>query len=119
MLEQGLGITNLVNRTTATAAELDDDELRAGGARLVATAERYRPRYVAVVGVTSYRIAFQRPKAVVGPQDAPIGPARAWVLPNPSGLNAHYQLPALGEVFADLRRAVEADAARDPTRGTR
>jgi TDG/mug DNA glycosylase family protein len=115
MLERGLGITNLVNRTTATAAELDEDELRAGGARLIATAERYRPRYVAVVGVTSYRIAFQRPKAVIGPQDEPIRPARVWVLPNPSGLNAHYQLPELGEVFADLRRAVEADVASDPT----
>jgi TDG/mug DNA glycosylase family protein len=108
MLQAGLGITNLVNRTTATAAELDDGEVRTGGQRLVATVERYRPRFVAVLGVTSYRIAFGRPGTAVGPQDEPIGPARAWVLPNPSGLNAHYQLPALAEVFAELRQAVEA-----------
>lgn len=110
MLEAGLGITNLVNRTTATAAELDDAEVRDGGQRLLATVERYRPRVVAVLGVTSYRTAFQAPKAAVGPQDAPIGSARAWVLPNPSGLNAHYQLPRLAEVFAELRRAVDADS---------
>ncbi len=114
MLQAGLGITNLVNRTTATAAELDDAEVRTGGQRLLATVERYRPRFVAVLGVTSYRIAFGTPKAAVGPQTTPIGSARAWVLPNPSGLNAHYQLPQLTEVFADLRHAVEDD--HDPVR---
>jgi double-stranded uracil-DNA glycosylase len=107
MLQAGLGITNLVNRTTATAAELDDDEVRAGGQRLLATVERYRPRFVAVLGVTAYRIAFGARNAAVGPQETPIGPARAWVLPNPSGLNAHYQLPQLAAVFAELRRAVD------------
>jgi TDG/mug DNA glycosylase family protein len=107
MLAAGLGITNLVNRTTATAAELEPHELLEGATRLVATAERYHPAIVAVLGVTAYRTAFDRPKAVVGPQDDPIGPSRAWVLPNPSGLNAHYQLPELAAVFGELRVAVD------------
>ena len=124
MLAAGLGITNLVNRTTATAAELDDAEVRTGGARLIRTAERYQPRFVAVLGVTTYRIAFSRPKANVGRQDERIGPATAWVLPNPSGLNAHYQLPQLAAVFETLRRAVDAVSPNEsptesPTRGTR
>jgi TDG/mug DNA glycosylase family protein len=107
LLRAGLGITNLVNRTTATAAELDDDEIRAGGRGLEATARRYGPAVVAVLGVSVFRTAFDQPKAVVGPQDRPIGPSRAWLLPNPSGLNAHYQLPALAALFAELREAVD------------
>ena len=107
MLDARLGITNLVNRTTATAAELAPDELRAGGRALEATAERYHPAVVAVLGVTAFRTAFDRPTAVVGPQDLRIGPSRAWVLPNPSGLNAHYQLRELADLFAALRRAVD------------
>jgi TDG/mug DNA glycosylase family protein len=105
LLEAGVGITNLVDRTTATAAELGRDELRGGGKALEATATRYHPAYVAILGVTAYRTAFDRPAAVVGPQDEPIGPARAWVLPNPSGLNAHYQLPELSTLFRELREA--------------
>ncbi|HKG56886.1 MAG TPA: G/U mismatch-specific DNA glycosylase [Candidatus Limnocylindrales bacterium] len=107
MLAAGFGITNLVNRATATAAELDDDELRTGAERLTATATTYGPRFVAVVGVSAYRIAFGRPKASVGEQAERIGPSRAWVLPNPSGLNAHYQLPQLATTFRALH-----DAAR-------
>lgn len=107
MLQAGLGVTNLVNRTTATAAELEPGEVRAGGVRLVATAERQRPAFVAILGVTAYRTAFGRPRAAIGPQDERIGPSSLWVLPNPSGLNAHYQLPQLAEVFAEFRRAVE------------
>ncbi len=103
MLAAGYGITNLVNRTTATAAELGRDELRAGARRLLATAERYRPATVAVLGVTAYRTAFDRPTATIGPQPEPLGPSRLWVLPNPSGLNAHYQLPDLAALFARLR----------------
>jgi double-stranded uracil-DNA glycosylase len=106
MLRAGFGITNLVNRATATAAELDDEELRAGAIRLTQTAGRFRPRFVAVVGVSAYRTAFGRPKAAVGAQDERIGSSRAWVLPNPSGLNAHYQLPELATAFAALRRVV-------------
>ncbi|MFL5680178.1 MAG: G/U mismatch-specific DNA glycosylase [Chloroflexota bacterium] len=113
MLRAGFGITNLVNRATATAAELDDDELRAGAVRLTNTATTYRPRFVAVVGVSAYRTAFGRPKATVGAQDEPIGPSRAWVLPNPSGLNAHYQLPELTVVFRALRDAVAEERDSD------
>lgn len=107
MLEAGFGITNLVNRTTATAAELEDAELREGATRLLATVERYRPASVAILGISAYRVAFDRPKAEIGPQPERIGPGALWVLPNPSGLNAHYQLPALTEVFRALRDTLE------------
>ena len=107
MLQTGLGVTNLVDRTTATAAELEPDEIRAGGRRLRDTAERYRPAVVAFLGITTYRIAFERPKASVGPQPERLGPSGVWVLPNPSGLNAHYQLPALAALFAQLREATD------------
>jgi len=93
LLALGLGITNLVERATAGAADLRPEELRAGGQRLAAKAAAARPRMVAVLGVGAYRTAFARPKAAVGPQPEPIGGAAAWLLPNPSGLNAHYQLP--------------------------
>jgi double-stranded uracil-DNA glycosylase len=107
LLALGLGITNLVERATAGAAELGAAELREGGARLAAKAEAARPRMVAVLGVGAYRTAFARPRAAVGPQPDPIGGSAAWLLPNPSGLNAHYQLADLAEVFADLRRALD------------
>jgi len=103
LLEAGIGITNLVARTTATAAELTPTELRAGGRRLTELATRYRPRVVAVVGIDAYRTAFDAPRAVPGRQEHPIGPSTAWVLPNPSGLNASYQLPDLVRLYAQLR----------------
>ncbi len=103
----GLGITNLVARATARADELTDAELRAGGVRLVGIASLHRPKVIAVVGVTAYRTAFGRKKATIGEQDDLIADSRLWVLPNPSGLNAHYQLPALGDAFAELRSAVD------------
>jgi TDG/mug DNA glycosylase family protein len=106
LLAQRLGITNIVNRTTATAAELDADELRQGGDRLRATVARHRPRVVAVLGVTAYRAAFGRPKATIGRQPEPLEGAELWVLPNPSGLNAHYQLPQLVELFGQFREAI-------------
>ncbi|HTG46981.1 MAG TPA: G/U mismatch-specific DNA glycosylase [Actinomycetota bacterium] len=102
----GLGITNLVARATATADELDAEELRAGAARLRRTVARLRPAAVAVLGIGAYRTGFARPGAVVGRQDAELAGASLWVLPNPSGLNAHAQLPALSAAFAELRRAV-------------
>ena len=105
LLAAGLGVTNLVARTTARADELAAKELVAGGRRLERLARRRRPGFVAVLGVTAYRTAFDRPRASVGPQDEAIGGAPTWVLPNPSGLNAHYQVPQLVEVFAELRRA--------------
>ena len=104
--EYGLGITNLVARPTARADELTAEELRAGGVRLTALAREHRPKVVAVVGVTAYRTAFGRKAASIGPQEETIASSRLWVLPNPSGLNAHYQLPALAEVFGRLRSEV-------------
>jgi TDG/mug DNA glycosylase family protein len=103
LLAFGIGITNLVARTTATAAELSDDELRAGGERLRDVVERYRPRIVAIVGVGAYRTAFARPKAEIGPQVERLAGTELWVLPNPSGLNAHFQLPELIAAFGPLR----------------
>lgn len=103
LLSYGLGITNLVARATARADEVTADELRAGGRRLRQLVRRHRPVWVAVVGVTAYRTAFGRPGASIGPQPDPLGSARLWVLPNPSGLNAHYTPATLAEEFARLR----------------
>ncbi|GAA5157506.1 MULTISPECIES: G/U mismatch-specific DNA glycosylase [Amycolatopsis] len=99
----GLGITNLVARATARADELTADELREGGEILVRKIERYRPRCLAVVGVTAYRTAFGHPKARVGLQPDSVGETAVWVLPNPSGLNAHWTPATLAEEFAELR----------------
>lgn len=103
----GLGITNLVPRATAQAAELDAAELRAGTERLAAVVRSHRPRVVAVAGLTAYRTAFGRPHAVTGPQPAALAGARLWLLPNPSGLNAGWSLPALTAEFAALRAAAD------------
>lgn len=107
LLSLGYGITNLVDRATATADELTADELRAGAAPLERKVRRYRPQIVAVVGLGSYRTAFARPNATVGEQTEMLGPARLWVLPNPSGLNAHYSVATLGELFGELRSVAE------------
>ncbi len=103
LLELGMGITNLVARTTASARELTADELRDGARSLVAKVDRYRPRTVAFLGVTTYRLAFAEPDAIVGRREWSIAGAEVWVLPNPSGLNAHYQLPQLAAAYAQLR----------------
>ena len=108
LLTLGLGVTNVVARATATAAELSRDELRAGGQRLEDLGEQWRPEYVAVLGVTAYRAAFGEPRAVLGRQDRRLGPAGVWVLPNPSGLNAHHQPADLARLFGELRAAVTA-----------
>ncbi|MFT3764048.1 MAG: G/U mismatch-specific DNA glycosylase [Minicystis sp.] len=107
LLDLGYGITNLVNRATATADELDVEELRQGGKRLTATVRKFRPRWVAVVGIGAYRTAFARPKAAIGMQAETLGETRIWVLPNPSGLNAHYSARDLGKVFGELRAAID------------
>ncbi|WP_103353971.1 G/U mismatch-specific DNA glycosylase [Amycolatopsis sp. CA-128772] len=107
LLDLRLGITNVVARTTARADELSDDELREGGKLLVAKVLEYRPRWLAVVGITAYRTAFGLPKARVGPQEQLIGDTRVWVLPNPSGLNAHWTPAGLGVEFGRLRAASE------------
>jgi TDG/mug DNA glycosylase family protein len=111
----GLGVTNLVSRTTAIASELTAAELRAGAGRLRAVVRAYRPAFVAFVGVSSYRVAFDRPKALVGPQPERIGTANVWVLPNPSGLNAHYQLPQLIPLFRELHDAAFGDMVANAT----
>jgi TDG/mug DNA glycosylase family protein len=108
LLACGIGITNLVNRSTAAAAELSPAELRAGADRLRATVRAIRPSSVAVVGIEAYRSGFDRPKAVPGRQPEPLEGSVLWVLPNPSGLNAHYQLDGLAAAFAELRQALDA-----------
>ncbi|MZD06455.1 G/U mismatch-specific DNA glycosylase [Streptomyces sp. SID5785] len=105
LLSYGLGITNVVARATARADELSPAEFREGGRLLEAKVERLRPRRLAVVGVTAYRAAFGEPKAAIGPQERLIGGARVWVLPNPSGLNAHWTAATMAEEYARLRRA--------------
>ncbi len=105
LLELGLGITNVAARATARADELTREELVAGAGVLTGKVLRLRPRWLAVVGVTAYRTAFARPAAVIGPQDESIAGTRVWVLPNPSGLNAHWPAAALAAEFARLRSA--------------
>jgi double-stranded uracil-DNA glycosylase len=117
LLDHGYGITNLVARATATADELSNQELIEGGQALVEKIRRYRPRFLGVLGLTAYRTAFGRPQTKIGLQAerfaaAPDFPgARLWVLPNPSGLNAHYQLAGLARLFRALKEAADAEAA--------
>jgi TDG/mug DNA glycosylase family protein len=104
LLPLGYGITNFCRRTTASAAELSKEELIAGGGELVKRVEKYQPQFLAILGIGAYRTAFARPKAKMGLQDEKIGDTKVWILPSPSGLNAHYQLPDLIELFAELRQ---------------
>lgn len=108
LLAAGIGITNLVARTTATAAELAPAEFVAGRRLLERKVTRFAPAMVAVLGVGAYRTGFERPRAGLGPQPEPLGAARLWVLPNPSGLNAHYQRADLARLFAEMRSAARA-----------
>lgn len=103
--ERGVGITNLVRRATARADELTADELREGGERLLATIARTRPAVVAVAGITAYRQAFGVRKAQTGEQPEPVEGARLWVVPNPSGLNAHETVESLAVAYAEPARA--------------
>ena len=103
LLGYGVGITNLVARATAGAADLEPEELRKGRGTLERKVRRYCPRVVAVVGIGAYRTAFDRPRAVIGLQPESIGRTAIWVLPNPSGLNANHQLPDLARAFSELR----------------
>ena len=117
LLEHGVGITNIVSRTTATAAEVMREELVDGRRRLERKVRRYAPRWLAVAGIGAYRIAFDSPRATVGPQERTIGPTRIWVLPNPSGLNAHHQPKDLALAFRELREAARLPRAGAPSRG--
>jgi TDG/mug DNA glycosylase family protein len=107
LLALGLGITNVVARATARAEELTADEVRAGGGVLTAKVARLGPRWLAVVGITVYRTAFGHPGAKTGQQEETLGGSRVWVLPNPSGLNAHWDDAALAAEFRRLRDAAE------------
>jgi TDG/mug DNA glycosylase family protein len=107
LLKLGLGITNIVDFASATAESLTRADYLAGGKTLTAKVKRYRPRFLAIVGMGAYRVSFGDPHARVGPQERTIGSTRLWVLPNPSGLNAHYQPRDLAKEFARLRREVE------------
>lgn len=115
LVDYGLGITNFVNRATATMVGITADELRRGATVLERKVKRYRPRFVAILGLTSYRTAFGRPHAVVGLQEHTIGPSQVWLLPNPSGLNAHYQVPDLARVFGALRIAARGRRVQNST----
>ena len=105
LLAAGYGLTNLVSRATASAAELAPAEFVAGRKRLAAKVRRYRPRVVAFLGMGAYRHAFGRPNAVIGPQPETFEGACAWVLPSSSGLNANYQLGALIRLLRKMNRA--------------
>ena len=111
LLLDGLGITNVVAHATAVAAELTKNDFDIGGRILRKKVQRYRPRILAILGVGAYREAFGRPKAAIGEQDEGFCDTRIWVLPNPSGLNANYQLTELVKLFKQLRKA--ADKCRD------
>jgi TDG/mug DNA glycosylase family protein len=102
---RGIGITNVVRRATARASELTDDELRAGGLELVETVRRTQPKVVAIAGITAYRTAFGRRRAVLGRQPEPLEGAEVWVVPNPSGLNAHETVTTLAAAYAEAARA--------------
>jgi TDG/mug DNA glycosylase family protein len=106
LLKRGYGITNVVRRTTASADLLTRDEILAGGKQLAAKVRRYQPQVLAMLGLGAYRVAFARPKAVVGRQDEKMGETLLWVLPNPSGLNANYQAADLAKMFRELREAI-------------
>ncbi|GAQ52741.1 G/U mismatch-specific DNA glycosylase [Streptomyces acidiscabies] len=107
LLSYGLGITNVVARASARADELSAEEYQEGGRVLTAKVTRLKPRWLAVVGITAYRAAFDDRHARVGPQERVIGDTRVWALPNPSGLNAHWTAATMAEEFARLREAAE------------
>ncbi|WP_328451347.1 G/U mismatch-specific DNA glycosylase [Amycolatopsis sp. NBC_00438] len=101
----GLGITSIVRRPTARAAQLSRAELVAGGEDLAERVRAVRPQWLAILGVTGYRVAFGAPRARLGPQPGTLGGARVWIVPNPSGLNAHFPPAALAVEFARMRAA--------------
>ncbi len=109
LLARGLGVTNVVMRTTATAAELAKEEYVSGGKALKRKAVKYKPRVVAFLGIGAFRDAFDLPKAVMGLQEMTIGPSHVWVLPNPSGLNAHYSVQKLAMEFEKLKAFIEKE----------
>jgi len=108
LLQWGYGLTNIVERATARADELDPQDLVSGQQQLALKVQHYRPRFLAILGISAYRTAFKQPKAAMGLQDETFHGANLWVLPNPSGLNAHYQLADLQRVYRELWVAIQA-----------
>lgn len=106
LITYGYGITNFVDRATATAAELSRAELIEGGRKLKEKVLFFKPQVLAMLGLTAYRVVFGKPDAVVGLQPDKIGETKLWILPNPSGLNAHYPPKALAEVYRELMLAL-------------
>ncbi|MEP0917791.1 G/U mismatch-specific DNA glycosylase [Leptolyngbya sp. DQ-M1] len=102
MLDRGFGLTNLAARATARADELTNEDLAIGHQDLAEKLEQYQPKYLAVLGVSAYRTAFKQPKAQMGLQKELLHNTTIWVLPNPSGLNAHYQIKDLAEVYGEF-----------------
>jgi TDG/mug DNA glycosylase family protein len=111
LLALGYGVTNVVDRATNAADELSREELVAGGRRLAVKARKFRPRYIAILGMGAYRTAFRRKDAALGLQAERIAQSRVWLLPSPSGLNAHYQPRQLAAKLSELRHAMQFDAA--------
>jgi TDG/mug DNA glycosylase family protein len=107
LLEEGMGITNFVTRASATAQELSVQEIREGAKELEKKVLEFEPRWLAVVGIDTYRKGFDVKDATVGLQAKKIGSTRIWLLPNPSGLNAHYSLEDFVRLFSELKSAVE------------
>jgi TDG/mug DNA glycosylase family protein len=107
LLKKGYGLSNLVDRATARADELTLDEMRDGARTLERKVRRLRPRYVALLGISVYPTAFGWTDAALGEQPILLGESKVWILPSPSGLNAHYQPAALANLFREFRRAVE------------
>jgi TDG/mug DNA glycosylase family protein len=115
LLERGYGITNVVDGATARADELTLEDLSSGIKRLEKRVRRHRPDWVAFLGISTYQAVFNQKSAAIGPQQARFGGAHVWLLPNPSGLNAHYQLASLVRLFGELRSAVSRAPRRKGT----
>ena len=118
LLRFGVGVTNLADRPTRAASELAPEELRSGAVALTELVRSYAPRLVAVVGVTAYRVAFDHPRAQLGLQPDTIGGRPVWVLPNPSGLNAHYKPADFARLYAEALRYADAPAVSGPSSGS-
>jgi TDG/mug DNA glycosylase family protein len=118
LLTYGIGITNIVNKATRVAEELSREDLRAGSKKVRRAVRRYRPKILAVLGLGAYRLAFGRPRATIGEAER-IGETRVWVLPNPSGRTASYQMDALEHLFRVVREAAalpDLSRSRSPAR---
>jgi len=114
LLKRGIGIVNIVDRATVGSAELDAEEFKEGAKRLNRKLLRFRPKLAAMLGIEPFKIAYGRPKPTLGPQDVTIGGTRLWLLPNPSGLNAHFQIPDLARLFRALGRSATSSPRREP-----